>query len=72
MCSASRIKGELRPAKIARPGPYLFILHLDDDSLQLVALFSGIATYRDSYGLHTASWMSNRGASYRYFQLKLA
>ena len=33
ICSASRMKGKLHPAKIVRPEAYLFILHLDD-SLQ--------------------------------------
>jgi len=37
------MKGELHPATIIRPEAYLFILHFDD-SLQYVALFSGIAT----------------------------
>ena len=58
MCSASRMKGELHPTKIVRPEPYLFILHLDE-SLQLVALFSGIATSRDIHGLHAALWVSH-------------
>ena len=31
MCSASRMKGELHPAKIVRPEAYIFILHLDDN-----------------------------------------
>jgi len=52
MCSASRMKGELHPAKIIRPEAYLFILHLDY-SLQWVALFSG------GHGLRTASWVSH-------------
>ena len=30
MCSASRMEGELHPAKIVRTEAYLFILHLDD------------------------------------------
>ena len=38
VCSVSRIKGELHPAKIVQPEAYLFILHLDD-SLECVPFF---------------------------------